>query len=512
VEAWCPGRVQDPAGVLGGVPGRLLLAEVLLVAALCAGAGVLAAAETLPATVPLETVHLLLTLAAAAIGAGSAILAVVASRLLAEPRPAWIAVALVVYCVILLPWSTVVATEALTAVGQVARLLVYLTALVTMALSVRPPRRLGSWGGWALLGLGGALATASLWLPDVPAVRALIEGPLPPALVLAGWAGSAIAYLVDGVRSRDTPWLHLGLGLGVLAVAQLYRIISVSPAVTGRLAFAGLRLIGLLIVLAALALCVQRALSALRAEQWEQQEELAATTLEMERVGELAAERDHELRNGLAGLAGITHLLDVDAGGPDHEPLKHAVLAELGRLHMILDRTDTEPGEPDSTEPAVDYLVEPVLSGLVTLRRTGGNQVSLRVEPGLRAYGHSRVLAQVVTNLLTNCDRHAPGARITVTAGLQDGGVVIEVRDTGPGLAHDVPDDLFERGSRGPDTGGTGLGLHISRRLIDREGGTLRLRTVDDPRGCQATVTVPPNEGSAGTPAGAAPSGAHAPR
>ena len=42
-------------------------------------------------------------------------------------------------------------------------------------------------------------------------------------------------------------------------------------------------------------------------------------------------ERSHELRNGLAGLAGITHLLSAE-GGEDHERLTDAVLAELGRL------------------------------------------------------------------------------------------------------------------------------------------------------------------------------------
>ena len=262
-------------------------------------------------------------------------------------------------------------------------------------------------------------------------------------------------------------------------------------------------------MLAGLAHVVAQALAGLRWEQWEQQEELAATTLEMERVGELAAERDHELRNGLAGLAGITHLLDPDPGGAGHEPLKHAVLAELGRLHRILDRSGSDPGDPDGAEPAADYLVEPVLAGLVMLRRTGRDDVHLRVQSGLRAHGHSAVLAQVVTNLLANCERHAPGATVTVTAARHGDRIVISVRDEGPGLPPAAESEVFERGRRDAHAGGSGLGLHISRRLITAEGGALELRTVDQPRGCVATVTVP-LAGSQAVGAGVAPSGAHA--
>ena len=506
-----PNRVSDPAELLDGAAwGRRLGLEVLVIAALCALVGLLLSEGRLPWTVSAGTAHLLLTLAAAAVGAGSAILAVIASRLLADPAPGWIAAALVVYCVILLPWATVAPTDTLAMAERVARLVLYGTAVLLLVLSIWSPRRLGWWGGWVLAGIGGLLALGSLWLPVGPALRAAVDGPVPTVLVLVGWAAAALACVVDGVGARNLPWLRLGVGLAVLAGAQLYRIVAAVPGSGGNLAFAGLRLLGLLIVLAGLAHVVARALAALRLEQWEQQEELAATSLEMERVGELAAERDHELRNGLAGLAGITHLLDPDVAGTDHEPLKHAVLAELGRLHRILDRAGADPGEADSAEPVADYLVEPVLAGLVMLRRTGRDDVHLRVQAGLRAHGHPAILAQVVTNLLANCDRHAPGATVTVTAARHGDRIAVSVRDEGPGLPPAAAGEVFERGRRDPHAGGSGLGLHISRRLITGEGGTLELRTVDRPHGCQATVTVPVADTQAAAGALIAPSGAHA--
>jgi two-component system, OmpR family, sensor kinase len=463
-------------------PYRLAV-DVLVVAALCVVTAVLLGSAAVRAALPVGPTHQLLTLAAAAVGAGAAILAVVASRLLGEPRASWVAAALVLYCTVVLP-STTVAPSELDPGQRAARLVAYLTALVLLAVALRPPAALGAWGGWAVMAVGGGLAVGVLALPDPAALSWLVEGPVATVAVLLGWTGAAVGFAAEGLRRQSTARLRLGLGLIVLAAAQLYRVAAAEPATTNDLPFAALRLEGLAIVLVALAQLVRTGLHQLRADQWYQQEELAAAALHMERAGELAAERDHELRNGLAGLAGITHLLGSDSGDPEHARIRRAVLAELGRLHAILDGADAH-------RDAQDYLVEPVLTGLVSLRRRSAAPVALHVEPGTSACGDSAVLAQVVTNLLANCDRHAPGAGITVTARRRGGEVVVEVRDTGPGLPPGREDAVLERGVRDESAGGTGLGLHISRQLVAREGGDLRLRTVEAPRGCLATITIP---------------------
>ena len=101
-----------------------------------------------------------------------------------------------------------------------------------------------------------------------------------------------------------------------------------------------------------------------------------------------------------------------------------------------------------------------MLAGLVALRRDAG--VSLSVAPDLQLRGDPAVLAQIVTNLLVNCARHAPGADVTVTARSGNGVVSIEVRDTGPGLPPE--------GERVGDTPGSGLGLPISRTARGHPG------------------------------------------
>ena len=99
------------------------------------------------------------------------------------------------------------------------------------------------------------------------------------------------------------------------------------------------------------------------------------------------------------------------------------------------------------------------------------------------AVGRSSTLGQVMTNLLVNCARHAPGADIAVTARSGNGVVSVEVRDTGPGLPPE--------GERVGDTPGSGLGLPISRRLAATQGGRLTLRTVTNPHGCSAILSLP---------------------
>jgi two-component system OmpR family sensor kinase len=304
-------------------------------------------------------------------------------------------------------------------------------------------------------------------------------------VVLPGWTAAAVGYVVEGYRRRSGPRTRLGLGLAVVAGAQLYRGATGAPVTDPP--FAGLRAVGTLIVLVALAQLVTRSLAAVRSQQWAQQEELALAALHVERAGELAAERDHELRNGLAGLAGITHLLSSGADDDEQQRLRQAVLSELGRLHTILDGGAVGP-EPGRRE---EYAVEPVLAGLVTLRRSAGVPVTLVAEPGLRACGDAAVLAQVVTNLLANCDRHAPGAPVVVRSYDHADHVVVEVRDEGPGLPAALGHDLLRRGVHDSAGGGSGLGLHISARLIDREGGELELFPATEPTGCLATVRLP---------------------
>ncbi len=451
--------------------------EVVVAAAAVVVVVALAGAPRLGGALDPAATLQVLTLVAAAVAAGGAVLAALVARLSGDPGPRWFAAGLAVYAAVVLPVTALSGPGTADLPLSVLRIVSYVLMIGLFVGAVRPPAGFGTARTWgvAVAGLGVAVLAAVV-APRVPGVlRPLVDGWFPTLLVITGWTAIAAALTVRGLRRRSAARTRVGLGLVVVAGAQLHRVLTAADV---DVVFGALRALGLLLVVAGLAELVGRTLAELRDERFAQQEELAVAALHMERAGELAAERDHELRNGLAGLAGITHLLSAPGGDAEHDRLRHAVLAELGRLRTLLDDARVEP-EPE------DYRVAPVLEGLAALR----DGVDLDADPDLRAVGDPAVLAQVVTNLLANCHRHAPGAAVAVRARERDGRAVVEVRDAGPGLPPGV--EVLDRGVHDTAAGGSGLGLAISARLVAGEGGSLDLRTVDDPRGALATVTLP---------------------
>jgi signal transduction histidine kinase len=83
-------------------------------------------------------------------------------------------------------------------------------------------------------------------------------------------------------------------------------------------------------------------------------------------------------------------------------------------------------------------------------------------------------MEQVVTNLLANAVKYAPGSTVDVRLEAAGGRARIVVRDDGPGIAPEVRARLFQRFERAPDArnvGGLGLGLYIVKQLVDAHGG-----------------------------------------
>jgi two-component system OmpR family sensor kinase len=461
------------------------IADVLVLAGVGAVVSALLGSDRLAPVLPPAPTHGLLTLAAAGTGAGSAIMGVIAARVLEDKRTAWVAAALVLYSAVVLPLSAT-ATTPPGGPYRAPMLVIYLTALVLLAASVRPPAALGGWGCWVVAAVGAVGGLIVLNQPDASAVLEVIDDPLMTVCVLVCWTAAAVAFAIAGIRERSAPGLRLGLGLVIVAVAQLYRVTA--QVASPNLPFDGLRLLGLAVVLLGLAQLVVDGLRGLQSCNTEQQEALVSAALLLDRAREASAERDHELRNGLAGLAGVAQLLSAESVGADEERLRQAVLKELGRLLALVD------GDAPDERPE-GFLVEDVLRERVELRRSAVDsrlsEVALRLEEGLRAAGDRDVLAQVVANLLANCDRHAPGAPVTVISRQEDAEVVVEVRDEGPGLPTGVTaESLLERGARDEAAGGTGLGLHISAGLLRRTGGVLTLRDAEPAPGCVASVRL----------------------
>ena len=116
--------------------------------------------------------------------------------------------------------------------------------------------------------------------------------------------------------------------------------------------------------------------------------------------------------------------------------------------------------------------IDPVIS----CARASGLSVLVSVPCGIAVVGRHDTTAQVVLGLLDNARRHAPGSPVVVRATVSRGAATLFVEDRGPGVPDAAPERIFERGVRGDQSVGSGLGLFIARRLMTEQGGSISVR------------------------------------
>jgi signal transduction histidine kinase len=121
--------------------------------------------------------------------------------------------------------------------------------------------------------------------------------------------------------------------------------------------------------------------------------------------------------------------------------------------------------------------------------------VLLDLVPDLLVLGSAEHLRRMVANLVDNAVRHAAGTVRVTLSRTRGGGVVLDVRDDGPGIADEHRDVVFQRftrldHARTRDTGGSGLGLPIARDIARSHGGDIALGQ-SPMGGLRVTVTIP---------------------
>jgi signal transduction histidine kinase len=212
-------------------------------------------------------------------------------------------------------------------------------------------------------------------------------------------------------------------------------------------------------------------------------------------------ELTHDLRNALAGLRAAMSTLARYDGQLDElsvRQLRDAALEEIDHLAHLIDGADDE--------EVVDFEVAGVVRTLVRTRRATGQVVRLTGTAGV-VRGRPGDLATVLQNLLVNAAVHAPGCPVTVQLVATASQVEIVVSDRGPGLTAAEAGSVFDRGVRGEESPGSGLGLYVARTLLRRHGGDVELRDRGD--GATFVVRLPVverrgAEASAALPAGPA--------
>ncbi|MBS4752896.1 sensor histidine kinase [Nocardioides sp. zg-ZUI104] len=192
----------------------------------------------------------------------------------------------------------------------------------------------------------------------------------------------------------------------------------------------------------------------------------------------------HEVRAAVAGVVAGAQLLANDqvSPGPRKTALLRMIETEAARLNRSL--SAESPGTPSEVD--VDAVIEP----LVVAHEARGHVVCWN-RTGHRTIGHPDAVAEVLSILLSNADRHARGAGTTIVVTRRDGMVEIRVADQGPGLDPVARAHLFEWGARGSTSQGEGIGLQRAHRVMLEEGGTLTLASSDELSGTTFVLRLP---------------------
>jgi signal transduction histidine kinase len=102
-------------------------------------------------------------------------------------------------------------------------------------------------------------------------------------------------------------------------------------------------------------------------------------------------------------------------------------------------------------------------------------------------------IEQVVSNLINNAIRFTKSGTVTVTVGRKDGHAEVAVSDTGRGIDQEMMPRLFTKFASNSEMGGTGLGLYISKSIVEAHGGRIWAENNKDGPGATFMFVLPAN-------------------
>jgi two-component system, OmpR family, sensor histidine kinase ChvG len=214
-----------------------------------------------------------------------------------------------------------------------------------------------------------------------------------------------------------------------------------------------------------------------------------ALYMRIEAIESFAADVAHELRNPLTSLRSAVETLPLAKSEQSHQRLLAVIEHDVKRLDRLISdisdasRLDAELQRQEAAPVDFAKLLDTLVKAANEVRNDDVS-VSLAFEgsppSGFRVPGHDSRLGQVISNLVDNARSFSPpGATVRITCRRLRGEVEILVDDDGPGIRPEALDKIFERFyTDRPEQGfgqNSGLGLSISKQIIEAHGGTIRV-------------------------------------
>jgi PAS domain S-box-containing protein len=218
---------------------------------------------------------------------------------------------------------------------------------------------------------------------------------------------------------------------------------------------------------------------------------------------EFLAVMSHELRTPLNAIGGYAELLEMGVRGPVSEPqredlarIRRSQRHLLGLINEVLSYARLEAGAVRYRTTDVSVAETLLTCEALTAPQLHAKGLALDLSqcaPGLRVRADREKVQQILLNLLSNAEKFTPsGGRVELRCARAGAAIAIAVTDTGPGIAPDQRERVFEPfvqvdASRTRTQEGVGLGLAISRDLARGMGGDL---TVESEEGVGSTFVL----------------------
>jgi signal transduction histidine kinase len=213
-------------------------------------------------------------------------------------------------------------------------------------------------------------------------------------------------------------------------------------------------------------------------------------------AGHLAASSSHEARNSLSAVRSMVQLvLSKEVPAVEQDRLLRSVLAEIDRVNAAVSRTLELGRTREATWASVDVTqwITDAANFCRAYARRRGQIITVRRVTSASVRGDQNELRQVLVNVLLNaCQASADGASIEVEDTVAAGRVSITVRDRGAGMTPELMARAFEPFYSTKQDGG-GLGLAISRDIVQQHGGDITLES-EVGAGTTATIRLPLGE------------------
>ncbi|HMP15489.1 MAG TPA: ATP-binding protein, partial [Gemmatales bacterium] len=217
------------------------------------------------------------------------------------------------------------------------------------------------------------------------------------------------------------------------------------------------------------------------AERTKQLQEAQAQLIHQEKMaafGLLAAGIAHEVGNPLASISSLVQLAQRRVQDPYVQERLGLVGGQLDRISGTLRElvNFSRPASAEKVQTNIASVVQEAISIAKYYQSGRGKTVTMEVPNNLPVLVLARdQLTQALLNLILNAmDATDKGGKVTITAGIEDRSIFIDVTDDGCGIPPDAVSLLFQPYYTTKPQG-TGLGLFMTRRLVEQQGGTVHV-------------------------------------